>query len=142
MPFQLFSALCWNCSKEHFSSSSVSPRRAVTLKTRYYLDHFEEMLEFVLTRYPHAIAPDHRSFAEIFQALSLDARCLFVRLVNRKGNVFLRDYLRYEEINDISTAINELRAADFVRTVQTSDYREVLRLGKNQAARAKGLSTG
>ncbi|MBP83233.1 MAG: DNA polymerase III subunit epsilon, partial [Verrucomicrobiales bacterium] len=118
---------------EHLSSPPVSPRPAVTLKTRYYLDHFEEMLEFVLSRYPHVIADDHRRFAESFQALNLDARCLYVRLVNRKGNVFLRDYLHYEEINDIPSAINDLRAADFVRTVQTSDYREVLRLHTRDA---------
>jgi len=128
MPFQLFSDLCWNCSKELLGSCSVSPRPAVTLKPRYYLDHFEEMLEFVLTRYPHVIADGHRRFAESFQALNLDARCLYVRLVNRKGNVFLRDYLHYEEINDISSAINELRAADFVRSVHPSDYRDLLRI--------------
>ena len=91
----------------------MPPKPTITLKSRYYLDHFEEMLNFILTRYQHALEPKHLAFAENFQSLSLDARCLYVRMVNRKGHVFVRDYLRYEEIHDTPAAVEELHDRDF-----------------------------
>ena len=109
---------------------------SITLKSRYYLDHFEEMLNFILTRYQHALEPKHLAFAESFRSLSLDARCLYVRMVNRKGHVFVRDYLRYEEIHDTLAAVAELHDRDFILPVADSQYEDLLRIHTRDALAA------
>lgn len=114
----------------------MPPKPTITLKSRYYLDHFEEMLNFILTRYQHALEPKHLVFAESFQNLSLDARCLYVRMVNRKGHVFVRDYLRYEEIHDTPTAIEELHDRDFILPVAATQYEDLLRIHTRDALAA------
>ena len=114
----------------------MSPKPAVVLQSRYYLDHFEEMLNFILTRYQHALDPKHLAFAESFQNLSLDARCLYVRMVNRKGHVFVRDYLRYEEIHDTPAAVAELRDRDFILPVAATQYEDLLRIHTRDALAA------
>ncbi len=115
----------------------MSPKPAVILKSRYYLDHFEEMLDFILTRYQHALEPKHLAFAESFQNLSLDARCLYVRMVNRKGHVFVRDYLRYEEIHDTPAAVEELHDRDFILPVAATQYEDLLRIHTRDALAAR-----
>ena len=114
----------------------MPPKPTITLKSRYYLDHFEEMLNFILTRYQHALEPKHLAFAESFQSLSLDARCLYVRMVNRKGHVFVRDYLRYEEIHDTLAAVEELHDRDFILPVADSQYEDLLRIHTRDALAA------
>ncbi len=106
----------------------LSRNPPITLKTRYYLDHFEEMLDFVISGYDHVLDGPHRKFAEEFRSLSQDARCLYVRLTNRKGTVFSRKQLRYDEINDISLAANELETHRFIRPVEEDDYLDLLGL--------------
>ena len=86
------------------------------------------MLEFVLARYQHVLEPDHSEFAESFQALGQDARCLYVRLVNRKGTVFYRESLRYEEIGSMDAAVEELHARRFIRHISESDLPGLLSL--------------
>lgn len=114
----------------------MPPKPTITLKSRYYLDHFEEMLNFILTRYQHALEPKHLAFAENFQSLSLDARCLYVRMVNRKGHVFVRDYLRYEEIHDTPAAVEELHDRDFILPVANKQYEDLLRIHTRDALAA------
>ena len=114
----------------------MPPKPTITLKSRYYLDHFEEMLNFILTRYQHALEPKHLAFAENFQSLSLDARCLYVRMVNRKGHVFVRDYLRYEEIHNTPAAVEELHDRDFILTVANNQYEDLLRIHTRDALAA------
>jgi len=98
------------------------------LPSRYYLDHFAEMAGFVAARYAHALEPAHRAFLEDFAKLSEDARCLFLRLANRRGRIFRRDGLRYSEIADAPAAALELAAAGFVRAPAPSDFADLLRL--------------
>jgi DNA polymerase-3 subunit epsilon len=104
------------------------PRPIPDLPSRYYLDHFLEMIGFVTATYDHALDPAHRSFLKDFAALSLDARCLYVRIANRRGRVFHRDQLRYSEIGDVGGATRELSAAGFVRAPGPGDLRDLLRL--------------
>lgn len=98
------------------------------LPSRYYLDHFLEMIAFVTATYDHALEPVHRSFLREFGKLSGDARCLYVRIANRRGRVFQRDQLRYSEIGNVEAAIRELAAAGFVRAPGPGDLRDLLRL--------------
>ncbi|MDF1741073.1 MAG: exonuclease domain-containing protein [Verrucomicrobiales bacterium] len=96
------------------------------LKTRYYLEHFEEMIDFVESHYGHVIDTEHETFINGFRQLSLDARCLYVRLANRKGSVFPLARLKYEEIASLPDSIDELKSCHFARGIDESDYREIL----------------
>lgn len=92
----------------------------------YYLTHFQEMLAFVREKYAHVLDEPHRNFLTDFDALSLDAQCLFVRLVNRKGLVFETAKLRYEEITDLPGTLGALRSAGFAAAVNHESFAELL----------------
>ncbi len=81
----------------------------IILPPKYYLDYFRFLLEFVQRLYGHILNDDERQFIEIFDQLSEDAQCLFVRFSNRSGLFFRTNKIKYEEIADIQDAINELK---------------------------------
>lgn len=97
------------------------------LPSRYYLDHFAEMLAFVTARYDHALEDRHRDFLQGYQALSEDARCLYVRIANRRGRLFHREHLRYTEI-DLDAAIAELLEQGFLSHPVADDFAGLLAL--------------
>ena len=104
----------------------MNPPPPDVLPSRYYLGHFLEMLDFVASRYDHALDAAHRSFLGDFGRLSEEARCLYVRIANRRGRIFRRDQLRYEEITDPETASAELIGADFLRSPESRDLGRML----------------
>lgn len=104
--------------------SSPSP---IVLPDRYYLDHFEEMLDFVAARYDHALDPEHRDFLASFRSLSVHARCLYVRIANRRGLLFHRDHLRYPEIA-MDAAMSELHENAFLAHPAPGDFEAMLSL--------------
>jgi len=103
-----------------------SRRPAIVLKERYYLEHFEEMLGFVESHYAHALMAPETDFLNDFRALSIDARCLYVRLANRKGLVFARHHLRYLEIASLDNTLAELKVGGFVTAPEQTHYVELL----------------
>jgi DNA polymerase-3 subunit epsilon len=106
----------------------VNPSFPAVLPTRYYLDHFVEMLDFVASKYDHALEGNHRRFVEDFHRLDQDARCLYVRLTNRKGDVFRWEYLKYDEIASIPATLATLREAGFIRSPREEDFSALLAL--------------
>lgn len=98
------------------------------LPSRYYLAHFEEMLDFVASRYDHALADPERRFLGEFRALDEDARCLYVRIANRKGAIFRRDTLRYPEISETEAAFARLLESGFLRLPDGKDFPGLLSL--------------
>jgi DNA polymerase-3 subunit epsilon len=92
------------------------------LPTFYYLDHFQEMLAFVESTYASVLEAEHREFIEQFRDLGTDEQCLFVRLSNRRGDVFCASHLRYAEINDVAEAIAGLTQQGFLRALAETDY--------------------
>jgi hypothetical protein len=81
----------------------------IVLPPKYYLDYFRFLLEFVQRLYGHILNDNERQFIDIFDQLSEDAQCLFVRFSNRTGLFFRTNKIKYEEISDIADAINELK---------------------------------
>ena len=79
----------------------VPVQRRGPLPTFYYHEHFIEMLDFVAEHYAHTFLAEHAAFVRQFRALSREAQCLYVRLVNRKGRVFARNRLRYPELGGL-----------------------------------------
>ena len=92
----------------------------------YYLTHFQEMLDFVREKYAHVLDAEHQDFLTDFDALELQAKCLFVRMVNRKGRVFETAKLRYNEIGDLPDAVSRLRATGFAAPVGPEDFDALL----------------
>ncbi len=89
------------------------------LEPRYYLSHFHEMLSFVERHYSFALCPKHRRFIDTYAQLSPAARCLYVRLANRKGLVFPISKLRYPEIGLLGQPIAELADAKLLQDPQS-----------------------
>jgi DNA polymerase III subunit epsilon len=101
-------------------------RAPAILPQYYYHDHFLEMIGFVSTVYAGFLGDDERAFIDDFNACDMWAQCLYVRMCNRKKAVFTPDDLRYSEIGDIWPALDELKAAGFIREVDETDYKDCL----------------
>ncbi|MFG3593156.1 exonuclease domain-containing protein [Bradyrhizobium sp. RDI18] len=92
------------------------------LPVYYYLDHFVEMLGFVQRTYGPILTAEHHAFIARFEALSRDARCLLIRMVNRRGAIFNRSLFNYPEIADVQRAASDLMAAGHARSLGEADY--------------------
>ena len=80
----------------------------------YYLTNFKTLISFVKHSYRHLLIEGELEFIGHFEDCSEDAQKLYVRLLTRKGNVFLTEKLVYQEIGSISLAIDELSKCGFV----------------------------
>jgi DNA polymerase III subunit epsilon len=88
----------------------------------YYHDHFTEMLSFVTETYGAVLTERHSKFTATFNALSKDAQCLLIRMINRRGRVFRHAAFRYHEIGDPVRALAELTACGQIRPLGEDDY--------------------
>ncbi|CCH55607.1 VRR-NUC domain protein [Fibrisoma limi BUZ 3] len=88
-------------------------RQQVILTPRYYLNNFRYVLDFVKRLYGSLLNEAEWSFVRQFDALSIDAQCLFVRLSNRKGLFFRINKLQYNEITDLPAALGQLLQQGF-----------------------------
>lgn len=84
------------------------------LDSGYYLQHFNELLQFVSQHYAPCLTADSRSYISDFAALSVPAQQLLVRMLNRKGSVFADSELNYTEIGPPGPLLDELAAAGFI----------------------------
>jgi hypothetical protein len=89
-------------------------RQKIILTPRYYLDNFRYVLDFVKRLYGSLLNEAEWDFVRRFDALSIDAQCLYVRFSNRKGLFFRINKLQYNEITDLPAAIGELITAGFI----------------------------
>jgi DNA polymerase-3 subunit epsilon len=92
------------------------------LPAYYYLEHFSEMLEFVQRIYGPILGADHHAFIARFESLSRDARCLLIRMVNRRGAIFDRSSFNYPEIADVERAASDLMLVGHARALGETDY--------------------
>ncbi len=79
----------------------------------YYAENFEIVLRTVRERYRDLLRGAELAFLDGWDALTLDARRLYVRLVSRKGPHFRRDRIEYPEIPELDAALAELDDAGF-----------------------------
>lgn len=98
----------------------------IELPIKYYLTHFRELTENLRANYTPFFEKEHHDFLNIFNALSEDAQCLYLRMMNRKGELFLKSSLRYSEISDWDSAFSELLSHQFVRTAGQEDLAVIL----------------
>lgn len=86
----------------------------VILPPKYYLDYFNYVIEFIRAGSGHCLGDNDEDFIREFYALSEDARCLLIRMANRKGEYFRLEKLNYDEIKCTPAATEELVEAGFV----------------------------
>ena len=89
-------------------------RQKLILTPHYYLDNFRYVLDFVKRLYGNLLTDAEWAFIHNFEALSLDAQCLYVRFSNRKGLFFRINKLQYTEITDVPAAADELLRTGFI----------------------------
>ena len=98
------------------------------LPAGYYLRNFTYLLNFVIERHEETLTVAEKSFFTEFQALSLDAQRLYVRLCSRKGPLFRADKLTYEDISDTAMAVAELVDEGFADRGADCDNEAILAL--------------
>ena len=92
----------------------LNPTDNKKLKERYYLDNFLSLINYVKDNYSDMLHKEELSFVSEFKKLSINAKSLYVRLITRKGPFFRLDKLKYVEIKDIKSSVNEMINAGFV----------------------------
>lgn len=97
-------------------------KEKVILPPKYYLDYFNYLVEFIQKWSGHCLGEDDLDFIKSFNNLSEDAKCLMVRMTNRKGEFFRLDKLSYEEIKNIPRAAKELVEAEFASLDPPEDH--------------------
>ncbi|MDP5035952.1 MAG: exonuclease domain-containing protein [Alishewanella sp.] len=101
------------------------------LDSGYYLQHFNELLQFVAAHYQAVLTADSQAFISDFAALAPSAQLLLVRMLNRKGAVFCDSELSYDEIGSPLPWLTLLQQQGFVAELQTADLTDFwLRLTK------------
>ncbi len=86
----------------------------IELPSKYYLDHFLEMLETIKQTHSSLLEDPHWNFLKKFEALSENAKCLFIRMANRKGIIFDRTSFEFD-------CWEELHACGFSRRAELKD---------------------
>ncbi len=94
----------------------------------YYVENFEKILGTVLECYRDLLVPAELAFLDRYHALSQPARCLWLRLLSRKGPLFRQDRLCYGEVPDLAGAVLELSAATLLDQAPEAEPLDLLRL--------------
>lgn len=97
------------------------PRFPKELPEKYYLDHFNEFINFITEHCAHLLDQQHQKFVSCYQHLSHDAQCMFVRVVNRQGRFINRDKMIYQEINNCPSQLIALQIAALLRPLDSED---------------------
>ncbi|MDF2867226.1 MAG: hypothetical protein K0S11_696 [Gammaproteobacteria bacterium] len=106
----------------------MNDEQPIVLAPTYYLEHWQYLLDFVQRHYEFLLIETERSLLKKFTELSIDARCLFVRLINRRIRYFKLTELGYAEIINLEQAVAELIANKFVSWVTPTATVEIEQL--------------
>lgn len=87
------------------------------LPEKYYLQNFEYLIDFIIEKYSHILNQQELFFINQFKNLDEDSKCLFVRLINRRKKYFRTEDISYSEIQDCSSAINDLLDQKFLSVI-------------------------
>ncbi|MBN7799071.1 VRR-NUC domain-containing protein [Parahaliea mediterranea] len=101
---------------------------AVALPPRYYRDNFLALCRTVEAQYGDLLTADERDWLAGFRALTVQAQCLYLRLVSRVGPWFRPRRLDYAEIGSLSAPLAELRAAGYLVAAEVLAVEELGRL--------------
>ena len=99
----------------------MSSKEPIILPEKYYLDYFNYLIDFVCKHYDHVLDVPEYLFIQTFNELSEDAKCLYLRFSNRRGDFFRLSKIDYAEINNKVAAKDELLHQDFIDINQSVD---------------------
>ncbi len=99
----------------------MDDKEKIILPEKYYLHYFQYLLDFVKRHYAHILDTLEELFYSDFDLLSEDAKCLYIRMINRKGIFFQLDKMEYPEITDLETASEELVFNRFTAINESKD---------------------
>ncbi|XOV93720.1 MAG: VRR-NUC domain-containing protein [Bacteroidota bacterium] len=102
-------------------------KEKIILPPRYYLDYFNYLIEFIEKHSGHLLGEDDIRFIEQYRSLETDAQCLFIRMLNRKGEFFRLDKLQYPEIEIYGESLDNLNNLEFI-TLEDIHYPEIFGL--------------
>jgi DNA polymerase-3 subunit epsilon len=91
------------------------------LPAKYYLDHFNEFLSFVVGPSQQLLGQEDLTFIDVFNSLNEDAKCVFVRTINRKSPIIKIDSLAYQEISAPFEQVSLLKQHQMIRSLAPSD---------------------
>ncbi|WP_423187560.1 exonuclease domain-containing protein [Alishewanella sp. d11] len=97
----------------------ADPRKE--LDSGYYLQHFNELLQFVALHYQGVLTEESQAYLADFTALDRPCQQLLVRMLNRKGTVFADVELAYTEIGAVQPLLQLLEQAGFIAPLRTAD---------------------
>ncbi|MDN2712357.1 VRR-NUC domain-containing protein [Janthinobacterium sp. SUN118] len=107
----------------------------------YYLDNFQDVLNWIGARYADLLSAEETQFITQFGTLPLASRALFVRLVMRKGCLFRASKLNYDEIGGTRAAALPLLALHWVAADPAISLDELFELLlKGEIGQAFGLA--
>ena len=94
----------------------------------YYVINFEHVLFCVIeeTDDRDLFNDEELEMVKRFHALDLDSKKVYVRLFQRKHSWLTKDQIKYEEIQDLKTALDNLVISEFMETGCNIDDLETL----------------
>ncbi len=93
-----------------------------TLPPRYYHRHFVDFLAHIQSGYAPVLRQQDEVFIATFSDLDIDAQCLYVRMLNRRGRIFHSQRFNYQEITDPTGALQQLHASGLARVPTADDF--------------------
>ena len=114
----------------------------VELPPRYYRDNFERLVDVVRSQYDDLLDLAEREFLRAYEAATEEARCLYIRLVSRRGPLFRSELLSYPELGELDGPIAELiqlSLVEFTDAPSAEELFRVLRKAELQAIFAEDL---
>ena len=106
-------------------NASTAP---VELPPRYYLGNFQRLCDTVAGQYADLLEGPEQAFLTRFAGVGEEARCLYVRLVSRRGPLFRSEALNYPELGELAPALEEGLAAGLLRREESPDFHRLAAL--------------
>lgn len=97
------------------------------LPEKYYLDHFNEFVDFIIQQCTHLLDDEHQKFVKSYQQLGHDTQCMFVRVVNRQGRFITLNKMTYQEINDCPSQLLALERGNILVKLSSDHIKAWLR---------------
>ncbi|MEP6389846.1 MAG: VRR-NUC domain-containing protein [Halioglobus sp.] len=101
---------------------------SIELKPKYYLSNFQHLCDSVTNQYDDLLTVEEKRFLEEFARLSEASRCLYIRLISRRGPWFRDTRLAYSEIGPLSAPITELVSEGFLTQAEELTVEELGKL--------------
>lgn len=98
------------------------------LPTFYYLDHFNEFLQFVIEFNEHLLHDKHKTFLTEYFSATKEQQCLLVRCINRKSRLIRKSTLQFSELNNIDDLTKQLTQLAWLREISAEDKNDVINI--------------